>query len=161
MAMSKMHSTCLPHLKCLGDLPLSLEKRCHAWMRVHPKKVATIAALVVGFAINLPLVATGKPSFQEAKGVCYDRNMAKLIDFYEGEEWEFSDHATRVLFPLHLFNSLAAVTSLFGFLMWLFFSTYRGNGAEDLDRTSITPPPPPSWLVLQLYFGLTSFSLFL
>ena len=33
-------------------------------------------------------------------------------DFYEGEEWEFSDHATRVLFPLHhLFNSLAAVTN--------------------------------------------------
>ena len=121
-----MYTTCLLYLKRLGDAPLLIEKRCHVWMRAHPKKVVTFVTLAVGFTISLPLVATGKPSFQEANDVCYDRNMAKFGDLYEGEEWEFSDLANRVLFPLHLFNSLSTATSLCGFLTWLFCSPHKG-----------------------------------
>jgi hypothetical protein len=35
------------------------------------------------------------------------------------------DDATRRLFPVHLFNSIATVMSLFGFWVWLFFSPYN------------------------------------
>jgi hypothetical protein len=143
MAISKMYATCHLYLDRLGDCALSIENHCHAWMRgqhAHPKMVATFLTLSVVFTIGLPLLATGKVSFQEAKGVCYDRNMAKLLKLYEGEEWAFSDHASRVLFPVHFFNSLATVTSVCGFLMWLFCSPHKCEGAGGLDRTS-TPPP--------------------
>ena len=89
----------------LGDVPLLMESDFHAWIRgqnSHPQKVSTFLTLVVVCVITLPLLATGETSFQDAKGVCYDRNMAKLADFYEDEEWAFPDHATRVLFPMPL-----------------------------------------------------------
>jgi hypothetical protein len=59
MAMSQMHTTCLPYLNRLDDLPLSIEKWCYAWMRVHPKKVAMFVTLVVGLIINASLVTAG------------------------------------------------------------------------------------------------------
>ena len=44
-------------------------------------------------------------------------------------------NAARLLLPLHIFNSLSTVTSLFGSGVWLFFSPHQPDVAKDLDRT--------------------------
>jgi hypothetical protein len=55
--------------------------------------------------------------------------------FIYNPEWDMQDAATYDLLPLHLFNSIAVVVSLFGFCVWLFFSPHMSKVAQNLDRT--------------------------
>jgi hypothetical protein len=43
--------------------------------------------------------------------------------------------ASFVLFPEHMYNSIATCVSLFGFLVWLYYSPHMEEEAEILDRT--------------------------
>jgi hypothetical protein len=54
-------------------------------------------------------------------------------------EWGMEDGAEYNLFPVHLFNSISTVVSLFGFMVWLFFSPHMADVARDLDRTCMKP----------------------
>jgi hypothetical protein len=54
---------------------------------------------------------------------------------YYDPEWDMDDAADWHLFPVHLFNSIATVMSLFGFWVWLFFSPHNSDVARALDRT--------------------------
>jgi hypothetical protein len=144
-----------PCVKRLADVPRSLEKswyknmrreHAHRWLAkdigTYHKRLAALLTLVVVGSICLPLLVTAKSSFGKAKDVCYERQLAKLSDFYEGEEWEFDDYANRHLFPLHLFNSIATIVSLLSFLAWLFHSPHANEGSEEMDRQCNAPPPP-------------------
>ena len=85
-------------------------------------------------------------------------------------EWDMGDSAGWHLFPIHLFNSVSAGMSLFGFWVWLFFSPHYNEVGRDLDRTrtklefpsslnksvpplqTLPPPPPPLTISVGLFF---------
>ena len=76
-------------------------------------------------------------------------------------EWGMDDAADWHLFPLHLFNSISIVVSLFGFWVWLFFSPHNTSTepdvAQDLDRTCTEPDCISQ--ITQNTLSRTSFSL--
>jgi hypothetical protein len=105
------------------------------------------------FVVLLPLFVTNTPSYGAAGKVCYDRNFMRLnvtnvnswdlsmrLNSWDYDpEWDMEDNASWGLLPMHLFNSISTVVSLFGFGVWLFFSPHMANVARDLDRTCTTP----------------------
>jgi hypothetical protein len=106
---------------------------------------ACLAATTLFFAL-LPLVVTGTASFGAAREGCYAKTVVRLnavfldVDSLRydpdwNEEDNFDGHANRHLFPIHHFNSISTVVSLFGFGVWLFFSPHNSDAAKDLDRT--------------------------
>ena len=96
--------------------------------------------------VLLPLFVTNTPSYGAARKVCHDWNfMHRNVTYFDvnspeyNPEWGMDDNAPWDLFPVHLFNSISTVTSLFGFWVWLFFSPHMDDLARDLDRTCTTP----------------------
>jgi hypothetical protein len=88
--------------------------------------------------VMIPLFVTNTTSYGAAKKVCYDRAFSRILDEDSSQynpDLDFDDHASRHLFPQHLFNSLSTVVSLFGLGVWLFFSPHQSDVAKDLDRT--------------------------
>jgi hypothetical protein len=101
--------------------------------------------------------------------VCHDWTFARMnVTHFDVEseqydpEWDMEDDATWQLFPAHLFNSISTVVSLFGFMVWLFFSPHMSDVARDLDRTCTKPYciphtthtmlPPSSCLTMPFVF---------
>jgi hypothetical protein len=104
------------------------------------QSVATVCVVL------LPLFVTNTASCGAARVVCYDRTivMANVTSFdvdspHYDPEWDMKDFAPWNLFPAHLFNSIAAVVSLFGFWAWLFFSPHKFDVAQNLDRRCTKP----------------------
>ena len=106
---------------------------------------ASLTAITLFFAL-LPLVVTGTASFGAARKECYVKTVVRLkerfldVDSpqYEPdwtEEDNFDEEAIWHLFPVHRFNTISTFVSLFGFGVWLFFSTHNSDVAKDLDRT--------------------------
>jgi hypothetical protein len=107
---------------------------------------AFLAAITLFFGL-LPLVLTGTASFGAAREECYARTVVRLTGLHldvdspqHDSNWNegdnFDDHAGRHLFPIHGFNSISTVVSLFGFGVWLFFGPHNNSdAAQDLDRT--------------------------
>jgi hypothetical protein len=113
---------------------------------------ASLAATTL-FSALLPLVVTGTASFGAAQKGCYVKTVVRLEAHFLGVdspdydpgwtvEGNFDDNAGWHLFPVHSFNTISTVVSLFGFGVWLFFSPHNSDVAQDLDRT------------LGRYFGL-------
>jgi hypothetical protein len=100
----------------------------------------SVATLCV---VLLPLFVTKTASYGAASKACYDWSFSwrNETHFDVGSqknydpEWDMDDSANWHLFPMHLFNSISTVMSLFGFGVWLFFSTHNSDVARDLDRT--------------------------
>ena len=99
----------------------------------------SVATLLV---ILHPLFVTNTASYGAASKVCYDRTfvLRNVTNFdvdsqLHDPEWDMDDDAEWQLFPVHLFNSIATVMSLFGFWAWLFFSPHNSEVARALDRT--------------------------
>ena len=95
----------------------------------------SVATLLV---IVLPLFVTNTASYGAASKVCYDRNFAwRNVTHFDVEslkydpEWDMGDLANYHLFPVHLFNSIATVMSLFGFWVWLFFSPHNSENTDE------------------------------
>jgi hypothetical protein len=106
---------------------------------------ACLAAITLCVAL-LPVFVTGAASFGAAHEECYAKTVVRLkvkfldVDSSEydptwTEEDNFDDMATSHMFPVHSFNSISTVVSLFGFGMWLFFSPHNSEVEKDLDRT--------------------------
>jgi hypothetical protein len=114
--------------------------------------IACLSVVTLGIVL-LPLIATASSSFGAARAACYDKTLTRLSGVYldlespyydsDWDEGRFSEYASRLLFPMHLFNSVSTLSSLFGFWLWLFFSPHNSgrvdsNVAQDLDRTRMT-----------------------
>jgi hypothetical protein len=106
---------------------------------------ASLAGITLFFTL-LPLVVTGAASFGAAREECYVKAVVRLKKAFLDvdspkhdpnwtEEDNFDDHTGNRLFPIHPFNSISTVVSLFGFGVWLFFSPHNSDAAKDLDRT--------------------------
>jgi hypothetical protein len=98
--------------------------------------VATLCVVLV------PLFVTSTASYGAARKACHDRAfMLKNVTNFDVDspnydpEWGMDDDAQWRLFPVHVFNSISTVMSLFGFWVWLFFSPHMADVARDLDRT--------------------------
>ena len=75
---------------CSGTALLRLEKCAHAAMRQWSRLVLTVVLLLVVVAVVcMPLFISGATSFEEAEGVCYERQYSKLAKLYEGQEWKY------------------------------------------------------------------------
>jgi hypothetical protein len=132
--------------------PTAAELACYLTLR-SPKfyRKTFFAALVEAtlFAVLLPLLVTGTSSYGAASKFCYDRFSPLRTawygdpdsDFYD-PEWDLNadDVAIYHLFPMHLFNSISTVVSLFSFWVWPFFSPHKksSNVAQNLDRSCTT-----------------------
>jgi hypothetical protein len=104
----------------------------------------SVATLCV---ILLPLFVTNTTSYGAARADCYDMSFAlRNVTMFDVDapkydpEWDMDDAADWRLFPVHLFNSIATVMSLFGFWVWLFLSPQNSDVARDLDRTCTKNP---------------------
>ena len=127
-----------------GAFP-ALELACHVAIRSETFHAKTFYASLAAANLSvmlLPLFVTDTASYGAARKVCYDRtfsvwNVTYLDEgsAYYNPDGDIDDVATFHLFPKHLFNSLSAVVSLFGFGVWLFFSSHQSDVAKDLDRT--------------------------
>jgi hypothetical protein len=140
MAMPRM-PTCIS--------PSSTELWCFLAVRKETFRAKTfyacLAAITLFFAL-FPLILTGAASFGAAREECYAKTVVRLkgnfldvdsprYDSNWTEEDNFDDAADRRLFPIHRFNSISTVMSLFGFGVWLFCSPHNSDVAKDLDRT--------------------------
>ena len=145
--------------------PVALELSCYLAVRspaFHAKSLfGALVATALGIILVLPLAITWTMSYGAASTTCYDRFAVLRMawygnvdsDLYE-PDWDVDDAGSAVyhLFPMHLFNSISTVVSLFGFWVWLFFSPHTSDVAQDMDRTctettcvSHAPRPlPPS-----------------
>jgi hypothetical protein len=109
----------------------------------YAKTLFTCQSVATLLVILLPLFVTNAASHGAASRGCYDRafalrNVTRGFDVdsqHHDPEWDMDDDATFRLFPVHLFNSIATVMSLFGFWVWLFFSPHNSDIARALDRT--------------------------
>ena len=128
--------------------PAALELSCYLAVRspaFHAKSLfGALVATALGIVLVLPLAITMTMSYGAASTTCSDRfavvRMAWYGDVdseYYDPDWDVDgvDNASNLLFPMHLFNSISTVVSLFGFWMWLFFSPHTSDVAQDLDRT--------------------------
>jgi hypothetical protein len=157
-----------------ADMPLTMpdcsasafELVCYFTVRgvTFYRKVGLFACLsVVNLCVVLlPLFMTQTISYGAARKVCHDYtfmwiNETKFdVDSRSYDpEWDMDDFATWDLFPIHLFNSISTVVSLFGFGVWLFFSPHKFNEARDLDRTC-TIPDVSSQIIQTHYYPLSS-----
>jgi hypothetical protein len=106
------------------------------------------ATLWVGL---LPLFVTGTSSYGAASKVCNERFTLLRITWYGDPESDFyipdwdvdadesAVNAAYNLFPIHLFNVISTMVSLFGFWVWLFFSPHKkSDEGQNLDRTCTT-----------------------
>ena len=130
--------------------PTAAELACYRVLRspaFHAKSFFTSLVAVTACVDLLPLLVTGTSSYGAASEVCFDRFSLVRTAWYGDPEspyyildWDVNtdDNATMHLFPMHLFNSIATVVSLFGFWVWLFFGPHKSDAAQDLDRTCTT-----------------------
>ena len=125
--------------------PSAFELACCLVVRsekFYAKTFFTCQSVATLLVILLPLFVTNTASYGAASKECYDRtfawrNVTKFdVDSQDYDpEWDVDDVAQWRLFPVHLFNSIATVMSLFGFWVWLFFSPHNSDVARALDRT--------------------------
>jgi hypothetical protein len=125
--------------------PSAFELACCLFVRsdtFYVKTFFTCQSVATLLFILLPLFVTNTTSHGAASKVCYDRNFAwRNVTYFDVEspkhdpEWDMDDSASLHLFPVHLFNSITTVMSLFGFWVWLFFSPHNSDVARALDRT--------------------------
>jgi hypothetical protein len=135
--------------------PTAAELACYVTIRgpyFYAKTLfASLIAATIGVVL-LPLLVTGTSSYGAASEVCYDRSVLLRTAWfadpespYYDPEWDVDadDSALDYLFPVHLFNAISTLVSLFGFGVWLFFSPHKSEResdmAKDLDRTCMTP----------------------
>ena len=130
--------------------PTAAELACYHHLRgpnFYAKTFFTSLVAITLCAVLLPLFVTGTSSYGAASGVCYDRFALLRISWYEDPdspyydpEWDVDADESAVyhLFPVHLFNSISTVVSLFGFWVWLFLGPHKSSVAQDLDRTCTT-----------------------
>jgi hypothetical protein len=133
-------------LATLAARVLALEKWSHQSLRkgrFTTAKALFLVALTV-LVVMLPLAVTGQLSFGDAEGVCYEwvniswrLYLNDLQDPLQYPDWSIimKSGASFVLFPQHMYNSIATCMSLFGFLVWLYYSPHMEEAAENLDRT--------------------------
>ena len=135
----------------------AFELACHVAVRsktFYGKAFVTGLAAVTLCIILIPLFMTDTPSYGAARKACYDQSFDKwnATHWAEGPryrpEWSMDDDANRDLFPAHLFNSISTVVSLFGFGVWLFFSSHQSDVAKDLDRTRTCTDIPDTFFFL-------------
>jgi hypothetical protein len=125
--------------------PSAFELACCLKMRsdtFYAKTFFACQSAVTLSVVLLPLFVTNTASYGAAGEVCHDRTFAwKNATRFDVDhprhdpEWDMGGFAEERLFPVHLFNSIATVISLFGFWVWLFFSPHNSDVARDLDRT--------------------------
>ena len=131
----------MPRTMPTCDVLPALDIACHVAVRsenFHAKTFYMSLAAGILCVVLLPLFVTNTTSYGAAKKVCYDRAFSRILDEDSSQynpDLDFDDHASRHLFPQHLFNSLSTVVSLFGLGVWLFFSPHQSDVAKDLDRT--------------------------
>jgi hypothetical protein len=96
--------------------------------------------------VLVPLFMTNTSSYGAARKVCYDWTFAlnNVTNFdvdakYYNPEWDMKDTAIYHLSPMHLFNCISIVVSLFGFWVWFFFSPHMSDVTRALDRTCTKP----------------------
>jgi hypothetical protein len=130
--------------------PAATELACYRILRspaFHAKTFFTSLVAATLFVVLLPLFVTGTSSFGAASEACFGRFSLLRIAWYgdpgssyyiPGWDVDTDDNASMRLFPVHLFNSIATVVSLFGFWVWLFFGPHKSDAAQDLDRTCTT-----------------------
>jgi hypothetical protein len=131
--------------------PTAAELACYVTLRgphFYAKTFFTFLVTATLLVVLLPLFVTGTSSYGAASKVCYDRFSPLRVawygdpdsDFYDAD-WDVDadDSATFYLSPVHLFNVISTVVSLFGFWAWMFFSPHKkSNEAQNLDRTCTT-----------------------
>ena len=138
-------------LSCAPLRPANIELACFRTVRkdtFHGKTFFACLAASTFCVVLLPLFVTGTTSFGAAREECYDRTVERLhSSFFDigsqvvhdpTQDHNFDNVNTRHLFPVHLFNSIATVVSLFGFCVWLFFSPHTSDRTQNLDRTCKT-----------------------
>jgi hypothetical protein len=104
----------------------------------YPKTFFTCQVVATLLVILLPLFVTNTAPYGAAGKVCYDRTFTRWNVTYldvdsqhYDPEWDMDDSADWHLFPVHLFNSIATVMSLFGFWVWLFFSPHNSENTDE------------------------------
>jgi hypothetical protein len=115
--------------------PSAFELACCVIVRsenFYPKTFFACQAVATLSVIFLPLFFTNTASYGAAGKVCYDRTFARfnathfnVESQHYDPEWDMDDAADWRLFPIHLFNSISTVMSLFGFWVWLFYSPHN------------------------------------
>ena len=125
--------------------PSALELAIYLTVRsetFYPKTFFSCQSVATLLVILLPLFVTNTASYSAASTACYDRTFAwSNVTYFDVDsqwydpEWDMDDNSSWNLFPVHLFNSISTVMSLFGFWVWLFFSPYNSDVARALDRT--------------------------
>ena len=113
-----------------------------ALLLLSAKLLLLLLLLLLLRAAVLLMFVTKTPSYGAARKMCHDFTFEwRNVTYFDVDspkydpEWDMDDVAERDLFPVHLFNSISTVVSLFGFWVWLFFSPHMSNVAKDLHRT--------------------------
>jgi len=100
----------------------------------YPKTFLACQAVATVSVILLPLFVTNTASYGAAGKACYDRTFAwSNVTYFDVDsqwydpEWDMDDNADRALLPIHIFNSISTVMSLFGFCGQLFCPSVAGK----------------------------------